>query len=350
MVKTGKMFCLWLLIAILFLFTACSESVVSQSALAELKESVSLSSEPQTNMPLQEIRIATNEYSMRVTDEWKDNFKYYTLPNNEDEGYDLCVEMISENEYGSAYVFGIAMISMNKPEDVLLEIETGSSPLGILSTRSNEKFFIARRYSSQLECTEKEEELFFSLIETVDSITATFKAENGCTFIPWEERFMDDINKAVDDTPYAATESGWIGQSFTAYRNYVTEFLSITEDESFIQNRYGVAQDGVDYYFSGYTTVGVKGDEIVFLSIVPLNQTVSEALKSITGTNSIPLFGVIPKQTHTNKPGITFVEWKIDNGYIGVLSVGSTDVSRCYNNTALAVIHYSDKSYCSLCG
>lgn len=291
-------------------------------------------------------KIETDYFELIPPESWRNKYICSFIENLNNIAVQLNVYMISDNEFGEAHLFEIDMISINNIEDISLALETWVEPVGLLTTDSGEQFFVGVSYASEMSCTQTEEKQFLSMIEDIPSVLSAIKPKKNVTIAEWD-------NSYLDDTPYVDTSYGVLGMDFNTVKNSLGGIVYEMENKEFLKSFHVNYTDNVKFYYcSDYYLMGVEDEKIVFWGYFPENKIVSYSGSTVRDIlnheNLVELFSTPPKQTESNQPGASFISWKINNGYIGMVSVGSWDISRCYDNYPTVFVAFSDKNLCSI--
>ncbi len=314
------------------------------SCASEINDSTS--SRASTTSTQNTNKIETEYFELYPFESWKNKYTYSYIENLNDIAVQLNVYMISDNEFGEAHLFGIDMISVNDVESISLALETWVEPVGLLTTDSGEQFFVGVSYASEMSCTQTEEKQFLSMVEDIPSVLSTIKSKKNHSMSEWD-------NSYLDDTPYVNVSYGVLGMNFNTVKNSLGGIVYEMENKEFLKSFHVNCTDNVKFYYcSDYYLMGVEDEKIVFWGYFPENKIVSYSGSTVRDVlnyeNLVELFSVPPKQSESNQPDIPFISWKIKNGYIGMVSVGSWDISRCYDNYPTVFVAFSDKNLCSI--
>lgn len=143
-----------------------------------------------------------------------------------------------------------------------------------------------------------------------------------------------------------------LGMDYSVYVKENNAKRYVTTSETLLGALFAKQTDDVTYYYgSDSILVGVREGKIVFygyLTSSVFTATSFPAVKDILDVSGLSaLCEVAPEITET-QPNLPLSVWKINNGYVGISSVGSTDYEGVYGNMASAFVAFSDQSLCNI--
>lgn len=143
-----------------------------------------------------------------------------------------------------------------------------------------------------------------------------------------------------------------LGMDYSAYEKEYSAKRYVTTSETLFNAFYVKPADDVTYYYgSDSILLGVKEGKIVFYGYLTSSvftvtsfPTVNDVL-SVEGLSALCKTAPEITEIQANMP---FAVWEINNGYVGIGSVGSTDYEGVYSNMASVFVVFADQSLCSL--
>lgn len=294
--------------------------------------------------------IETDYFSMSVPKTWDKNYKYYFRDTNEPGDVNLYVSMVSNNEFSEAHLFTVYILSLNNKENIELSLEGWMEPIAIVSKNGANMYLLGYNLASEKACTPEEEETFLQMIDDVPQIIETMSAENEYVLRKWDEGMIEEIIPGDYNTPYASISFDILNTSFNGYRNQTGATFIEQTTQGFLEPYYIKKLETIKYFYgTNDVVVGVKDNDIYLMTCWAsdiVGHTSPQVREVINELGANELFEVYPAVLEVNNSynSKTFLYWKIENGYIGFITIGSNEPERSYSSCVLNVLLFKDLS------
>ena len=331
-----KLSCIFLAFSLVFTLCCCTQTSTDSTL------SSSFDQKNTSNF------IETKWFTLKVPEIWNDMYLMEESYNEEQDELRFYISMISKIEYGRALLFYINLHPLLDKTFVQESLESDMvHPIGVLTTDNGNSYFVSYTKASEAACLESELSQFIEFENQIDSCLSSFKVKSDVQFQPWNNNILEELDFTVDtNTPFADCSFSIIGSSFTAFQNSSSDFFHDITDNDYLD--YGLNKiDGFTYYLAPNIVVGVVDDKILSVSTSPSSTiSVREMINQLNNAELYALFGVTPEIIINSNNSLQYT-WLINNCYISINAIGSTDPRHIYNNTAISLIAVTDKRYLS---
>ena len=344
-----------LCLSIILLMSSCS-SAKNDNAIADATEQSDVSSDETIEEIVKDNKIETEWFTLEVPDNWTGTYTYEEKYNDEIDEFSLEVSMKSKSENGNAFLFSIEISPLEDADYIVTSLEyEWLDPIGIITTDNGTAYFVSSYLASEAACTDDEMEQFAELANGIDQCLSTFKPKYDEQFQEWNDKLFEELKSSIETTPYVPYTLNILDWNFEAYKNQSgIYFHDITNQV--ISDYYLINQlDGVSYYSGDNVLVAVENESIVALAYIPSadsrfgSWSTTPTVRDVINAEELTeLFNVAPEVLSVDGDAVCLYSWRIDNGYIGIKAIGSTDPQWLYDNSALVFMVYSDKKFCSL--
>lgn len=325
---------LLMLIFIVNCFVGCNDGV------SNIKEESSLENNT----------ITTDYFSMLAPKTWEKKYKYYLRDTNEPGDINLYVSMVSNNEFSEAHLFTVYILSLNNTENIEISLDGWMEPIGIISKNDTNIYLIGYNLASEMACTSEEEEVFMQMIDDVPQIIESINAEKDYDLRKWDDSMIEEIIPGDYTTPYAELSFDILNASFDGYKNQTgATFIEQTAQGS-LEPYYIKKLESVKYFYgTNEVVVGVKDNDIHMMTCWGSDiagHTSPQVREVINKLGANELFEIYPAvlEVENSYNSKTFFYWKIENGYIGFITIGGNDPANCYSSCVLNVLLFKDLS------
>lgn len=344
-----KLISLLVAICLNFLLSACAANLDTTDNVSQIQSIADTLSENQDNISENNI-IKTDYFSMFAPKTWEKKYRYHLREANEPDDIDLYISMVSQNEISEAHLFTVYILSLNNTENIKISLEGWIEPVGIISKNDTNLYLIGYSLASEMACIPEEEEVFLQMIDDVPQIIKSINAAKGYVFREWDDSMIGEILPGDYTTPYASLSFDILNASFEGYKNQTGATFFENSTQGFLEPYYIKKLEAVKYFYgTNEVVVGVKDNDIYLMmrwASDIAGHTSPQVREVINELGANELFEIYPAvlEVENTYNSNTFFYWKIENGYIGFVTIGGNDPTNCYSSCALSVLLFKDLS------